>query len=58
MTYKNCKKLIEMAAKKGTKTAEYVADMQGKLDIFLLNNRISDKEYTELVTMLNASDTE
>lgn len=57
MTYRNCKKLIEMAAKKGTKTSEYIADMKDKLDIFLLANRITDGEYRELNAMLD-TDTE
>lgn len=57
MTYRNCKKLIEMAAKKGTKTLEYIADMKDKLDIFLLANRITDDEYRELNAMLD-TDTE
>lgn len=45
MTYKNCKKLIE--AKKYEKE-----DMLIKLDVFLLNNRITEAEYNELVAMM------
>lgn len=52
MTYRNCKKLIEIAERKGTKTPEWIADMKEKLDIFLLNNRIVEEEYTELMRML------
>lgn len=55
MTYKNCKRLIEIAERRGTKTPEYVAEMQEKLDIFLLNNRMTELEYTELIEMLNRS---
>lgn len=58
MTYRNCKKLIDMAAKKGTKTLEYIEDIQQKLDVFLLNNRLTEEEYTELVNMLTSTDTE
>lgn len=54
ITYRNCKKLIEMADKKETKTAEYIVDMKDKLDIFLLAGRITDDEYRELTTMLDA----
>lgn len=47
MTYRNCKKLIEI----GRYEKE---DMLNKLDIFLLNDRISQLEYEELVNMINA----
>lgn len=53
MTYKNCKRLIEIAVKKETKTTAYITDMKGKLDIFLLANRITQEEYGELITMLD-----
>lgn len=58
MTYRNCKKLIEIAEKRGTKTAEWIADMAGKLDIFLLNDRITESEYTELTGLLGAAEAE
>lgn len=54
MTYRNCKKLIENADRNGSKTAEFITDMAGKLDIFLLNNRITESEYNELIGLLNA----
>lgn len=47
MTYRNCKRLIEI----GRYEKE---DMLNKLDIFLLNNRINQEEYEELVGMINA----
>lgn len=47
LTYIYCKKVIENGTY-GTKE-----DMQIKLDIFLLNNRISQDQYTELVELLN-----
>lgn len=46
LTYMNCKKLIEM----GRYEKE---DMLNKLDIFLLNNRLTQSEYEELVGMIN-----
>lgn len=45
MTYRNCKKLIEM----GRYERE---DMLNKLDIFLLNDRITQVQYEELVGMM------
>lgn len=48
MTYTYCKKIIT------NKTYESVEDMQAKLDVFLLNNRITDTQYNELTTLLNA----
>lgn len=49
LTYTACKVIIE--------NKSYISkeDMQLKLDIFLLNNRIDQAQYEELVTMLNNS---
>ncbi|MGE6488526.1 hypothetical protein [Paenisporosarcina sp. NPDC076898] len=49
LTYRACKSQIERKS--------YVSkeDMQQKLDIFLLGNRITQAEYTELVDLLNAA---
>jgi hypothetical protein len=59
MTYKNCKKVIENQIKKRnaeTITAEeyeaFKIDMTEKLDVFLLNNRITKEQYTELVGIM------
>ena len=49
MTYKACKTLIDR------KSYVSVEDMQTKLDIFLLNNRLTQNEYNELTTELNAA---
>lgn len=46
MTYRNCKKLIEI----GRYEKE---DLLNKLDVFLLNDRMSQAEYEELVDMIN-----
>lgn len=45
MTYQNCKKLI-MAGRYEKE------DMMVKLDVFLLNNRISQEEYKELTAFM------
>lgn len=47
MTYIFCKKIIE-SGKYGSKE-----EMLLKLDVFLLNNRITQNEYNELVALLN-----
>lgn len=48
MTYIYCKKVIENRTY-GTKE-----DMQIKLDVFLLNNRINQTQYDELTALLIA----
>ncbi len=48
MTYIYCKKVIQ------NKTYGTKEDMQIKLDVFLLNDRIKQAEYDELTSMLNA----
>lgn len=48
MTYKACKSLIDR------KSYVSVEDMQTKLDIFLLNNRLTEMEYNELASQLVA----
>ena len=52
MTYRNCKKLIESAAKRNGKTEAFVSDMEIKLEVFRLNKRITDTEYTVFIDML------
>lgn len=46
LTYRACKTLIER------KSYASKEEMQTKLDIFLLNNRLSQVEYDELTTLL------
>lgn len=48
MTYIYCKKVIENG-RYGTKEETMI-----KLDVFLLNNRITQEQYTELVALLNS----
>ncbi len=43
MTYQLCKRLIEAGRTFG---------MMDKLDVFLLNNRITEDQYNELVKMI------
>ena len=45
-TYEMCKILIN-------KKRYIKEDMLNKLDIFLLGNRITDEQYSELITMMN-----
>lgn len=52
MTYTYCKKVIEQGTY-GTQE-----EMMMKLDVFLLNNRISDAQYRELVSLLLAKEAE
>ena len=49
MTYRICKRLIDIK----TFDEESKVDLLGKLDIFLLNNRITEEEYNELIGLLN-----
>lgn len=48
MTYKLCLKVINKGTY-GTKE-----EMKEKLDVFLLNNRIIESEYNELIKNLNS----
>lgn len=48
MTYTYCKRII------ANKTYSSAEDMMSKLDVFLLNDRITDEQYNELVAMLAA----
>jgi len=44
-TYENLKKIIAL----GRKTSKEILDM---MDVFLMNERITDEQYNELVTLL------
>ena len=59
MTYKDCKKVIENNIRKmntGEITSEdyqvFKSDMTDKLDVFLLNNRITKEQYNELLKLM------
>lgn len=49
-TYKLCKKVIEKNKANGTLDVE---DMTNKLDVFLLNDRITEEEYNELIRLMS-----
>lgn len=49
MTYRLCKSVIEKEIAKGTLD---VQDMTQKLDVFLLNNRITEAQYNELIALM------
>ena len=48
MTYLSCKRVIE------NKTYKSIEDIQLKLHIFLLNDRLTQVEYEELIQLLNS----
>lgn len=49
MTYRICKQLISIK----TFDEESKAELLNKIDIFLLNNRITEEEYNELIGLLH-----
>ena len=49
MTYITCKKVIENQKAKGTLDVD---SMTSKLDVFLLNSRISELEYNKLIALM------
>ena len=51
MTYKICKLIIENT---NYQTQVEKDEMQAKLDVFLLNNRLTQGEYEELTNLLNS----
>lgn len=53
MTYIYCKKVITNTVYTGQQQKD---EMQEKLDVFLLNNRITQDQYTELTEQLAAKE--
>lgn len=51
MTYTYCKKIIGATTYNSQTEKD---EMQNKLDVFLLNNRLDNAQYTELTAMLAA----
>lgn len=43
---------IEAKKKRGQLTKEYIEDTEMKMDVFLMNDRITQDQYNELVLML------
>ncbi len=54
-TAKLCKKVIEKEKANGTLNVD---EMTEKLDVFLLNDRITDEEYNELVALMTMTEGE
>lgn len=54
MTYNLIKRLIANAKNRGACNQDFVDDMKNKMDVFLLNNRITDDEYNELTKLMEA----
>lgn len=54
MTFKTCEKLITIKKARlvGEDWVAYTEDMKNKLDIFLLNSRITEEQYNTLITMM------
>ena len=51
-TFEMLKRSIEAKKNRGSLTAEYINDTQSKMDVFLMNNRITQQQYEELTKML------
>lgn len=51
-TYTMIKKSIEAKKKRGALTEEYIEETKMKMDVFLMNNRLTEEEYNELTEML------
>ncbi|WP_279073408.1 hypothetical protein [Amedibacillus dolichus] len=43
---------IEAKKKRGQLTQEYIEDTEMKMDVFLMNDRITQEQYNELIAML------
>lgn len=52
-TYELTKSVINRTIKKGECTEAYCAEMKQKLDVFLLNERISIEQYNELEEIMS-----
>lgn len=54
-TYELTKSVISRTINKEQCTEEYCADMKEKLDVFLLNERITTEEYEELTKLMETA---
>ena len=43
---------IEAKKKRGQLTDKYIEETKVKMDVFLMNDRITQEQYNELITML------
>lgn len=57
MAFGTCKRLITVKKERltGDDWTAFVEDMTNKLDVFLLNDRITEIQYNELVGMMKES---
>lgn len=53
-TFEMIKKSIEAKKKRGSLTTEYVEETLSKMDVFLMNDRITEDQYNELTKMLES----
>ena len=51
-TFEMLKRSIEAKKNRGSLTDEYVNDTQSKMDVFLMNDRITQEQYEEMTKML------
>lgn len=52
-TYEMLIKSIEAKKKRGALTPEYIEDTKMKMDVFLMNDRITQEEYNSLTKKLD-----
>lgn len=52
MTYEMLKNSIVAAKKRNRFNAKYIESTKGKMDIFLMNDRITEEQYNELLQLL------
>lgn len=52
-TFTMLQKAIESKRKRGILTESYVASTKEKMDVFLMNDRITDEEYSKLTELLD-----
>lgn len=51
-TFEMLKRSIEAKKNRGSLTDEYVDDTKAKMDVFLMNDRITQEQYEELTKLL------
>lgn len=51
-TYEMIEKSIEAKKSRGTLTTAFVESTKSKMDVFMMNDRISEEQYNELTDMM------
>lgn len=51
-TFNMLSKSIESKKKRGLLTQDYIEDTKMKMDVFLMNDRVNQDQYNELIKML------